>query len=152
MYRSISFIEVHDTVLFSVGGSVRRWHERVSSNLYRNVYARVPVSVRPNTSHGESPGKLKRSTRLITSRPGTRLLDGQVSVSAPYVFYVLYGTDTIYAIDRPMILPDNSSVNPFWGGPKKGFVSGQAANNFMLDGYNATARTHQSLHHISSPF
>lgn len=152
---------VHDEGLYVGGGMVDRWFKRMGNNLWHKVVAAAP----------QRTGELKSMIDLDFNRFGLRIINCQVSSNAPHTQYVIGGTADngagyIYSnegwhnrflVDRIvaghgargedtkglwMTLNDRRQPNRLLR------VHGQRANNFLLTGYNATARTHAALHPI----
>jgi len=167
MYKTV----VTDTKLFNRTGDVGRWSMRVATKFEAHAVALAPVNKRGTKSRSTKypvglpaypVGSLKRSIEMSNTRVGPRQIVTEVSANTPYAIYVIKGTGTIRSksarVPRGeegagqfrtleygqsgMYLPSN----PGYGkGGLRQTVSGQRANNFLGDAYDATARTHPSL-------
>lgn len=171
MSAELVFVRVHDRGLFVTGGMVQRWHAGIVASVHGHVIEEVAKITRS--------GQLMGGIGADTSGAGTHFLTGTVSSSAPHTRYVLFGTAHqgqryIYSnggfankaivdqMARGKFYPGELTQG-WWlkidEGPSRRTgayhrgpilrVHGQKANNFLLKGYNATARTHRSLHAIT---
>jgi hypothetical protein len=159
-------VVVVDEGLYLGTGLVHRWLSRLGNNLYHNIVAEAP----------ERTGELKAGIiPAFVQHEGTlRILSTKVVSTAPHTRFVIDGTafngeGYIYsskAQHNPEILArmlggervDETENAGMWmviedGGPRFHLrVHGQKANNFMLAGYDRTARTHPALHPIFPGF
>jgi hypothetical protein len=166
MSIEVERVVVIDQHLYVGGGQVHRWFSRVGNNMYHNIVAEAPIRT----------GDLKAGiTPALIQHEGTlRVLGFKIESTAPHTHYVIDGTahngeGYIYStksqanpeIRERMLAGERVSEEEsrgMWmviedGGPKFHLqVRGQRANNFMLAGYNRTARTHRSLHPIFPGF
>lgn len=165
------FVVVTDEGLYIGNGLVNRWFKRMNNSLYHNIVRHAPIR----------SGELKAGIELDYNQDpiSLRILSGEVVSTAPHTKYVIEGTagqgaDYIYSrggwashdrVER--LIAQRARGIPFMGAATKGLwlgmnraypgkpqlrVHGQRANNFLLEGYNATARTHRSLHPIFPGF
>lgn len=166
MSLEVTSVVVIDQHLYVGGGLVHRWFSRVGNNMYSNIVGAAPI--REGTlKAGITPAHIQHEATL-------RVLGFKIESTAPHTQYVLGGTANngegyIYStkgaanpeIVERMLAGERVSEEEnegMWmtiedGGPKFHLrVHGQKANNFMLEGYNRTARTHRSLHPIYPGF
>jgi len=149
-------VVVIDEGLYVGNGLVHRWMIGVGNRLYQNTVHNAP----------ERTGALKAGITLDFDQdaPSLRVLDAVVSSTAPHTPYVIHGTaggGTGYIYRHPGFesavksrLVGNVGIDTtgMWmrlSDSRNGLhlrVRGQRPNNFMLAGYNATARTHRALH------
>lgn len=162
-----TFVVVTDHHLYVGSGLVSRWFKRMNNNLWHNIVAAAPIR----------SGTLKAGIDLdYTQDASLRILGGVVASTAPHTQYVIEGTAEggagyIYSaqgwanrsrVERLIYQRDVLGVpfegratrglwlgmnNPYPGKPQLR-VHGQRPNNFLLTGYNRTARTHPALHPI----
>lgn len=162
MAERVVRVVVVDEGLYVGTGEVHRWLARLGNNLYHNIVAEAP----------ERTGELKAGIipAFVQHEGSLRILSAKVVSTAPHTRYVIEGT----AFNgEGYIYSHKGSRNPeiiarieggervsaeenrgMWmtitdGGPRYHLkVHGQKANNFMLKGYDRTARTHPALHPI----
>jgi hypothetical protein len=166
----IEFGDVHvvvtDEGMYTGTGLVHRWLIGVGNRLYQNTVAAAP----------ERSGQLKAGIDLdFTQGPTLRVLEAVVMSTAEHTGYVIHGTGKpgkgragwIYRSSDPA---DMARANARLAGDRgvdtEGLwmrlsdardgnhlrVHGQEPNNFMLAGFNRTARTHRALHPIFPGF
>lgn len=166
MHAEITAIIVHDEKLFAPTGDIGRWASSVAYEFEWNTKSAAPVSSRTKSNWSmehhptETNGALRRGIDASVGRTSLRRLRIDLTSSASYSTYVLFGTSRIYS--RSARVPAGepgagqfASVGFGNGGmyiplrPGKGLirqsVSGQRANNFIETGFNATAARHSSL-------
>ena len=152
---------VTDEGLYVGTGLVHRWLLGVGNRMYQNIVHAAP----------ERTGELKMGIELdFEQGPSLRILSSIVSSTSPHTGYVIHGTAlngtgyiyTTKGWENPGLLQrmtagvrvSEAESKGMWmvirdGGPRFHLrVHGQRANNFLAEGYNATARTHRALHPI----
>lgn len=149
-------------------GTVVRWMDRVVLAFEVNAKKYAP----------EQTGNLRAGIHGNTTKVGPKQLEGTIESTAPYSLYVLRGTRGPIMSNRAWGLThgDPDRFHMLWRENKKtgrrvarrgmmlrfhstetgqliitAAVSGQSANNFLLEAWAATARTHSSLRGISIP-
>lgn len=157
MAEALVHVVVLDEGLYTGTGLVHRWLLNVGNRLYQNIILYAP----------ERSGELRAGIGLdFTQGPNLRILESTVESTAPHTKYVIEGTadqglgyiyTTEGAGNLSLIarmeggefiedLPDGMFlVLSDERGGRHLKVHGQSANNFLLKGYDRTARTHRSL-------
>lgn len=170
-----------DERLYVGNGIVNRWVRRVTFSFQKNAQLEAPVNKRAVTSHGGAPGALRRGIVADVSHRTPKTLIGRVTSTAPHSLYVLGGTAAqgrryIYSsfgwankaqvdlIARRVARGGRAGegttgfymrLPPNAGHGRRVFhlrVHGQRANNFLVSGYNRTARTHRALRPMAPRF
>jgi hypothetical protein len=167
-------VVVVDQHLYTGTGLVHRWLSRVGNNLYHNIVAEAPIR--------EGTLKAGIEQDFVQHEGTLRILSTSVASTAPHTKYVIEGTagngtgyiysdggwanrglvDRLAGMRRDVLFrtarEQGIDTTGMWmaiddGGPRFHLrVHGQRANNFMLAGYNRTARTHRALHPIFPGF
>lgn len=156
------FLVVTDEGLYVGNGLVHRWLLGVGNRMYQNIVHAAP----------ERSGELKEGIELdFTQGPSLRILEAVVASTAPHTKYVIEGTAEqgqgyIYstqgwknqglisrALGGEFVHQDELGAGLYMHlsdarGGRYLKVHGQRANNFLAEGYNATARTHRALNPI----
>lgn len=159
-------VVVIDEHLYVGNGLVHRWFARVGNNMYHNIVAAAPIregtlkaGITP--AHIQHEGTLRILGFTIESTaPHTRfVIDGTANEGAGYIYSTKGARNPEIreriASGQRVTKAENKGM---WmviddGGPRFHLqVRGQKPNNFMLTGYNRTARTHRSLHPIFPGF
>lgn len=151
-------------------GTVVRWMDRVVLAFGNNARKYAPVQT----------GNLRAGIRTDVKNVGPRQLEGIIESTAHYSLWVLRGTTGPIMANRAwnlthgdpdkffMLFTRRTKANNFRPRPKRGMmlrftstetgtpvvtasVRGQEANNFLLEAWAATARTHRSLRGITIP-
>lgn len=157
MAETLVHVVVVDEGLYHGTGLVHRWLLGVGNRLYQNVVLYAP----------ERSGELKSMIALdFTQGPTLRIIESVVSSNAPHTKYVIGGTaeqglgyiyTTAGAANPSLVqrmiggefihdLPDGIFlVLSDARGGRHLRVHGQVSNNFLLKGYDRTARTHRAL-------
>jgi hypothetical protein len=143
---AITKLVVYDSVLFNRTGQVRRWADAVQVRFTANAISEAPLNKRPLKSRSSTlpVGGLKAGISGDVTRIGPRMLQTDISSSAPYSLYVIKGTGPVISPTRKafMTLP----ANPGYGGHQRAkTVSGQKPNDFLTRAGAITARRHPSL-------
>lgn len=166
MGAEVTRVIVIDQHLYVGGGQVHRWFSRVGNNMYSNIVGAAPIregtlkaGITP--AHIQHEGTLRVLGFQITSTaPHTRfVIDGTADQGEGYI-YSTKGAANPEIVERMLAGEEVSKAENkgMWmtiddGGPRFHLrVHGQKPNNFMLEGYNRTARTHRSLHPIFPGF
>lgn len=153
----------YDEVMYRPGGTVYRWMQEISSEMFFHLEREVPVNTRQNKTSGEPPvGHMRAMLFSDVDQIGPHELSLQAGSRAHYTRYVVEGTSTIYARSGRdssgrfteigdesgggMYLPANPGFGP---GKWRRQVRGQTANNFIGRAYDATARAHPALRGVS---
>lgn len=165
MSIGVAFGDVHvvvtDEGLYTGTGLVHRWLGGLTGALYRNIFIAAPVRT----------GELRGGLEFNLAREGLRVISGYVQSTAPHTGFVIHGTaqnGVGWIYRSPAFIP---VIDAYLDGlvpvaATKGMwmklsdaadgihprVHGQAANNFMLEGYNRLARRSRALHPIFPGF
>lgn len=168
MAHSEVFVVVTDEGLYTGTGMVHRWLRGVTNTLYHSIVAEAP----------ERSGELKAGITpgFIQHEGSLRILSGTVESTAPHTLFVIRGTagqgeGYIYRNDAARTSPlvrrylnggrvQGEQLRGMWMRFSNPYpprtlalrVKGQRPNNFMLKGYNRTARRHRALHPIFPGF
>jgi hypothetical protein len=162
---SLEAIVVTDSKLFRPSGTIGRWAASVERQYTLQAIKKAPSSLesgRPHKTKRNSAypsGSMRRNIEGRVVMVGPRHYQTTISVNVPYALMVIRGTRTpIIATSArqpagspggiggqfksgKMYLPGQ----PSWGRRWKQQVSGQTANNFLGEAFDATARRHSSL-------
>lgn len=168
MHAELESIVIFDSKMYVGNGTVRRWMDGLTLKFGVNARRYAPIQT------GELRAGIDTEVRLTAPK----FLEGRISSTAPYSLYVIRGTSGPIMSNRlwnahrakpdvPLhLLAYNRSKKTGRGGPKRGMVMtfigktgvvhalevrGQASNNFLLEAWNATARTHRSIRPVSIP-
>jgi hypothetical protein len=167
-----SFVIVHDEGLYQGAGLVSRWFHTIGGETYANVKAAAPVrSGRLKagvTLNFTRAGRRILSADVASTAPHTGyVIHGTAANGTGYIFSTLgwRRRQTVFRIREALFTGGGrGAVREAIGrGGSEGLwmklsdsrdgihliVHGQKRNNFMVKGYNATARTHRSLKPIS---
>lgn len=155
----VEAVVIVDQKLYTGTGLVGRWMQGVGNTLWHQTVAAAP----------QRSGELKTGIGLDFDYDSAgRRVSAEVTSSAPHTMYVLFGTEgiggyiysqggksNIATIERMLSgQPAGGDTRGMWLAFTRPYpgkrlhlrVRGQRANNFMLAGYNATARRHRALH------
>ena len=169
MSIGIAFGDVHvivtDDGLYTGTGLVHRWLAGITGSLYRNIFISAPVRT----------GELRGGLEFNVQREARRVISGYVASTSEHTGYVIHGTGKpgkgragwiyrssnagdIAAVEARLAGDRDVDTDGLWmrlSDERNGNhlrVHGQDPNNFMLAGYNRTARRSRALHPIFPGF